>query len=233
MTKHPPDKAIPDEMLQLRKAPNSDKPGSYQPVIVFDNSVTNPGEILRGEVYFSGYGAIAQPKLHISGPRHVFSEEDSMWKQGFEEVFEGGNRLIKMGGTPQNGYAFGVIHLTAKIEAEGKVIFDMFSDINQNLNTIASEDRCPDAPLSFELRIKSNCRPGIYEISFVFTYFNGSEWMTAAQKTNFTVRNLLQRLDWRVATLALVAAAVSLTADLANAFDNILRILKWSFPPLF
>ena len=214
--------------VKKRSALNAEKPGSYQPVVVLENSVLNKNEILAGSVFFSGYGAISQPKLFFQGPTHVFSEVESSWHQGFDVIREEGKIRLIFAAKPMNEFVFGNVQLSAAVVTTDNTLdVDMFTDYRAGNSVIYSENRLVNPPVSFKLRVKNNCRPGTYEITFVFTYFNGESWVTATEKASMTVRSLLQRLDWRVATLAIFAAVVSMTADLETARQNVINLYKY------
>jgi hypothetical protein len=211
---------------EIRSASEAEHTGSYHPVLVLENSVTDPGETLKGDVFISGYGRISHAKLLVQGPVHVFSSDESAYRQGFEVVERNGRKTVVFAGRPLSGAVFGVLHLSAGVNIDGVVAVDMFSDINPGRNKIYSEDRVGHTPLSFELKIQKNCRPGTYELGFVLTYFNGEKWVSVPANSQFTIRNILQRYDRQIAFFAIFASTVSVLTNLSSVFSSVFRYFK-------
>ena len=240
---------MPVIALNPNRSPRSglyhDVTGSYQPVIVIDNTVADRDKLLKGRLYFSGYGRISQAKVAVFAPRNIFVESESRWKAGFKPVAANGlpvsqtNPAIgyEIGETVHNRSDVGVIHLSAAIIVQGQgPIVDLFSDSDANAqlndkHTIYSEMSNSTAPLSFELKIRKDCKPGTHEISIIFTYFDGENWKSVFFKAPFVVRNILQRYDWQIALTALSASAIAILVNLPTAVQRIAEFLKWSFPP--
>jgi hypothetical protein len=91
------------------------------------------------------------------------------------------------------------------------------------------------APLIWKLKTKEDTKPGKYKLNFVWTYYNGNEWVVDNEEIEITVMNWYQRYDKEIQLFSYVIAAMtflSLVKPTLNFFNPLWKILrrflKWS-----
>lgn len=185
----------------------AEKPGHYEPAIVLFESQVNPGEFVRGEIFITGYGEIGTSKLQFYPSPNVFDDAASIVEYGHTLKDD----FLTFGGNQHGFDATGI-----QVSFDGGVTLGwkeptMFFDLAYSaLPQLSTETKQGKAPVSFELKTRNKVRPGGYQIHFIFTYYNGSEWRATTQVVSFVVRNILQRHELGIAVVALIAAVAAI-----------------------
>lgn len=208
----------------------AEKPGRYVPVVRVHNQVIDPGESLKGDVFFTGYGEICIAKLQFTPSFGVFEEGGCTWWAGMTKEDQGdGRAVMRFGGEPHSlGSDHGAtIHLTSggiTTESWGRrtIFFDRAHSEN-SVPQVATECVIDKAPVEFKLKTLKRARPGAYSMRFVLTYFDGVEWQVAAHEEMFRIRNILDRWQATIAIVGAIAAASAII--LAGA-----EIYQWFLP---
>lgn len=223
---------------EKRNFTHASEPGSYQMALVLNNTKANPGGEIEGEIFISGYGQITDAKIMMYTPPQLFNSEESFFHTGFDLKMRGNVAEISQGGKETKGFAdaqqIGLSTLVRLTRDNRATELDMFSDADSRMHMVFSEARKPRAPVSFSLKLRKKIATGSFPLSIVFTYFNGEQWCTQLIEKDITIRNLVDRLDWRAALFLLFAAFISTAGDFENARTNITKLGSWiwdtSFP---
>jgi hypothetical protein len=214
--------------LELGQKPQqglgADTPGSYAPAVRLVRTRLDRGEDIVGEVFITGYGRIDSAKLVFYPSLGLIDQNLSTIRFGYEQVGD----LVYFGGQEEKVDERGItLSLVGGMVRAGWARPSLFFDMAQGvLPIIATEMTQKRAPVSFQLRIRTDARPGQYEFRFVLTYFNGLEWQTASETTNVVVRNLIQRYELQAAILASIAAVVGSIAAVVTIAPPIIWLIR-------
>jgi len=217
-----------------RKAPNADAPGSYTPVMCLD-----PGETVVGTMFFTGYGKIAGAKMVFYPATQIFEIDGCVIKFRDLQQRAGSNRsdfvTREFTGNDQGA----TIAFPLWPQPDGSSV-DYFFEVpgndrgtlrlhTENVTQVKPGDDF-SAPLSFRLRTRKTARAGTYPLTFVFTYFNGANWLTVSLGSTFTVRNILQRHENGFGIAAVVAAVATILAaglTAIDVWDKVVGLAMW------
>ena len=191
-----------------REGSEAARPGSYVPAVRLTQSRVDPGAMVEGDVFITGYGQIGFAKLAFYPSLGLINPLTSVVKFGYEkrdEVIFFGGQEAKCG---DDGF---IISLVGGVQVDGWAAPSMFFDLKKNaLPQIATETRQVRAPVSFVLQLRKDVRPGDYPLQFIMTYFNGESWCTATAIATVSVRNILQRWEIQAGLLAVAAALAAI-----------------------
>ena len=202
----------------------ADTAGSYAPAVRLVRTRLDRGEDIKGEIFVTGYGRIETAKLVFYPSLGLIDQESSTIRFGYEHVGD----LIYFGGQENKVDELGVtLSLVGGVMRQGWTRPSLFFDMAKGaLPIIATETTQKRAPISFNLRIRNDARPGDYQLRFVLTYFNGAEWRTATETANVVVRNLIQRYELQVAVVASFAAVLGSIAALVTIAPTLTWIAR-------
>lgn len=74
-------------------------------------------------------------------------------------------------------------------------------------------------PIRVVLKLVDDISPDLYDMNFVFTYFNGYYWDNSSLRISLTVRNVFQRNEKWVSILGIAAAIGSASGIIALAIS--------------
>lgn len=229
-----PDPELPHCSADLRKAPRSGeyatKPGSYEHIIQIDNQVLDPGENLKIEVFFTGYGFIESAKfMYMPSPKFI-DPDKSRIRAGLKQSTNGFvgflSDWVELSSirTNQEGHVIGLTGLKMDSWADDSQPTLFLDRSNQGMTEILwTESRVPNAPIEFEFRIDNNARPGDYTIDFGFSYYNGEKWISTQTTKSFHVRGIFERHAGIVAVIGLVASFAAVVGLLAQVVKFIFQ----------
>jgi hypothetical protein len=197
-------------------------PGAYRPVLRLFSQQVNPGEKLRLDVYITGYGEIGPAKLVFYPSLGVFETRESRMRTQLD-VKEG---VMTWGHQRVSVDEIGVqLALNGGLQNSRWDKPSMFFDISSaDPPQIITEMWLRHAPIEFDLKVRSNAKPGAYSLQLHMTYFDGESWQAVSEQVGFTVRNVLQRHEMLIAAIALAAAMVGGFADWKSALA---LVISW------
>ncbi len=183
--------------------PYANSEGSYMIVANADKEIIDPGELIKFEIYFTGYGFAERSKVFFATSSDFY---DTSYSQVFTDATVINNQLIygidsnylspyisgkifSMGGGQFTGY-------NGKIWKKPTPYFDIHPFDEQN-GTISSEAKLEKAPLEFHLKTKDNIAAGTYSVHFVYTYYDGLKWRNDEQTVSFQVRTWTD-IHWKL-----------------------------------
>jgi hypothetical protein len=203
-----------------RRGSFADRRGNYELAVLLHKPVLDPGDTVRIEVFFTGYGEIASPKLTFYPSDDVFDYNTSIVHFGMQ--IDG--NYLRFGGDQSHidGSGSTFILTGGPKPAHWKESTLFFDATDESQPQIATEKRLGQAPIDFNLVTKKTTRPGTYNLRFVFTYFDGTEWRSSAQDSQFTIRSLLQRNEGKVVLVGFLAAV----ATIISAIPAIIALLN-------
>jgi hypothetical protein len=188
------------------------KPGSYKLYLRATESVISPGDDLSVEVYISGFGESKLNKLVIQPSADIFDRSSS------HATWNWGNDRLDI--PPQ-----GITILNHPIEPSKELPNPL--SVPTEMWGGGNTEETTKPPITLRLKTKDTVRPGAYYLSFVFTYYDGEKWNTTSTKSNFTVRNILQRFQ----TAAGLFASIAAIATIISATYVAIEILsEWHMP---
>jgi hypothetical protein len=236
--------AVQSLALKPREKKYADSIGSYSLGIRVINPIVNPGEILKFELFISGYGRISTPGKIFMLPSSDFIDQDSdssfircgakfekdsirgeVWGFGGETYHIGNEGATLILGGPRN-----------PTWEECSFFIDAIREQDEFNNQILTETRphlpsgSMNAPISGSLKISKNARSGSHSISFVFSYFDGSKWRSETCSGNLTIRSFYQRNEMLVWTIGLLAGICSIIWNLFNILRFGIDKLKRAIP---
>jgi hypothetical protein len=222
-----PPRVVIDAARPAQKAPTADKPGHYELAVRLKSSMLNPGELVQGELFITGYGRLDGAKLTFYPSSGVFAE--------------GGMRITHDLRRAKGGVAFGgrtstipsdagcCVNLNEGWQLPGWKRPTLFFDTGgaPEAPQIATEATIQgEAPISFQLRIRRSARPGTYPLQFFLTYFDGESWQASVETVTFTVRTLVQRRETEIAIVAAVAAVVTVVPPIVDFVSWLIGLIR-------
>lgn len=211
-----------------RKAPNAEKPGSYQIATRTGKTTINAGDTLSFEQYLTGYGNIKTAKLQAYISTDAFDLEESYILSSLMQTNIDGGFKLTWGNNKDKLSETGFTCLMAGIQANGDDESTMVFDAS---NTSAApillcEQKLDHAPFEYSLKTKSALSPGDHYIDFYLTYFSGEKWITSKERVPFKIRNVFEKYAKTISTLALIASASGIIRFVAiPAYDYIKTLL--------
>ncbi|KFX63834.1 hypothetical protein KBK24_0119215 [Burkholderia sp. K24] len=212
-----------------------------------ETQIIDPGETVQGELFITGYGCIDGAKIVFYPATSVFEEGPSTvsWREitTFTEPTVHWQGTIRTFQPTEAGLTLQMKSRLQPADKQSDYFFDInpgqdFSGIQTEAVWEAGEQSEPHAPIFFELKTRRAVRPGTYPLTFVFTYFNGSEWVNQSQSASFTIRNVLQRneaLFGIAAYSAAIATVIAAILTLVDTWDKVkpllLGVRHFLFPP--
>ncbi len=191
---------------------NAEKVGAYEQCIKLITPVIYPGDIVRIEQYFTGYGEISGAKIAFYPSSEIFESVNSHIVNGIKKE----NDKLLYGASSHPFLDVGVIIAMNGIKNSAWIDDTQFFDIsNKPLPAIFTETKQGEAPFKYVLKTDKKIKPGPYYLEFVFTYFNGEKWVSTTKKIEFKVQNFLERHAFSIGLLATLA---SLSALIRFAF---------------
>lgn len=194
--------------MLYRKAPNADKPGSYQIATRAGKTTINAGDTLQFEQYITGYGNIRTAKIQAYISTAAFDLEtshilNSLVKTDTETGFtlNWGNQKDKL---TETGFTCLMAGVSAPGDDESTMIFDASPTSNEAI--LMSERKIEHAPFEYSLQTKKTVGPGDHYIDFYLTYFNGEKWTTSKERVSFRIRNIFERYAKTISVLALITS---------------------------
>jgi hypothetical protein len=181
--------------------------------------ILDPGDALRIELFFTGYGEINQAKLFFFPSDAVFDIQKSWVESGFHKTADGfawgGSRELFLNSEMAMLVSFQGLQLQGWTEKTS------FLDADAHVNVIATEMKyCGKAPLELSLQTAKNIKPGKYYIEFCFTYYDGQKWRSNTRRAEFTVRTFIERHQQKVAIWGIVASVSGLSLGVARFFSS-------------
>lgn len=212
---------IPENKPRVGK--NSDKSGAYQQCIKLITPVIHQGDKVELEHYFTGYGEIDGAKVAFYPSSEIFDDDNSFIINGIKE--EGGK--ILNGGNSHPFTDTGVIiHMQGIKKNDWKSSTQFFDITDGDLPQLYTEIKNEVAPIKYELTTKKSIKPGIYSLEFVFTYFNGSCWISSSKSIEFKVQNFLERYAIQIGMLAGLASLSALVRfAVIPLFNELVKIV--------
>lgn len=201
-----------------RMGAHAAEPGKYYPATRIDRPVVDPGEMVRVQVYISGYGRILGSKLHFAPPLNLLNSQDSRIRTDLK--MENGD--FKFGArTMMLDEAGSVLALNGGISFGGQPertnYFDAVPASADVVPPISTEQVWGDHTFAdYLLAIRKDARPNTYALFLTLTYFNGAEWQIAQHTFSITVRNFYQRRETAIAAVAVAAAAATVLQTLLS-----------------
>lgn len=195
---------------------NHNKPGHYEIVTRFNQSILDPGDTLEIEIYFTGYGKIEGAKLYVSASADVFVAETSKIYQGMEII---GERLVFGAHEVSFPSSVSIISFRGMSRPAWNMTTSFFDLMLGEPPTISTECKLERAPVELKLPLRNDVRAGSYYFTFVLTYYNGNKWVSAKNMVDFSVRNLLQRNEGKTAIIAFMAASFAIITGLISLTD--------------
>jgi len=212
----------------LRIGKFADKPGNYELVIRLQNPIVDPGDILKLEVFITGYGLIRKEKLVFYPSVDLFDNEKSKIRFGIGRKKDKPNLFIF--GTQERklkdvGITIGGM---GGIKKENWKEYTIFFDIvdSKEVPQISTETKQECAPVELDLKVSHSARAGIYYLSFNFSYFNGEQWKGSSKEVAFTIRNVLQRNETLAAFLAIFAATATICVGLKTFYPLLKDLIR-------
>lgn len=192
----------------LRKAPNGDKPGSYQIATRSGKTTINAGDTLQFEQFVTGYGNIKTAKIQAYISTDAFDLEksyilSSLVKTDTETGFtlSWGNQKDEL---TETGFTCLLAGISTPEDDESTMIFDASPTSNESI--LMSEKKAGHAPFEYHLQSKKNLSPGDHYIDFYLTFFNGEKWITSKERVSFKIRNVFERHAKTISALAVIAS---------------------------
>lgn len=215
---------LPD-LARPQMGEDADKAGAYAAVVRLGRSSVNPGELLEGDLFVTGYGQIDKAKLAFYPAADLVDTGGSTIRFGLEKLAN----TYSWGGQEASFEEHGlVISLTGGLRFPGaehpNLFFDMRADRLPQIVTETSQVR---PPVTFRLKLRKDATPGQHTLHFILTYFDGFEWQSAPSQVSFTVRNILQRHEGLAALLATLAAVVAIAPALPWLWAKGALVVGW------
>jgi hypothetical protein len=207
------------------KGQHGDKPGRYQPAARILRPLIDPGDALELEVFITGYGEITLAKLVFYPSPNIFTEASEVWNLGILD----GAKFTTTGRKPQKVTSHGsVISFEGGMGTTEWGRTTTFFDISKGSPPmISTEASLPDAPIVYRMITRKDVNPGTYQLQFLLSYFNGSDWNVSSQQVNFTIRNILQRHELLIAGIAVIAAIVTFIPGFADSASTLAETFAW------
>ena len=194
----------------------ADKPGTYKLVARSNRQLLDPGEDLWIEVFITGYGNIQAAKLVSSPDKESISGKESKVWFNLRET-EGKPHF---GGTEKE---FGEDGVTIDLGSGGLKLpkwdrSTLFVDVSKGPTPLILTERIlrhtnnpSNAPVTINLKLSKNARPGQHSLNLVLTYYNGECWCSSETTFHFVVRNFYQRHEIRLWKLGFFATLTGLS----------------------
>ena len=193
-----------------------DKCGHYELVPQLQKAELDPGDTLKIDLYFSGYGQIRGSKVY-------FSTVDSLFDTTSYTKFD----LNKHDSTLYWGYTTktlitpsrfefsltGMDNKSSKSWGLPTEYVDYPSDDSTKVDStdfaILTEVDMENPPFSIRLHTKKSAPPGNYVAEIVYTYFNGQEWQGQTQVINYKINNKFEQYPIWTWVIGFVVAVIA------------------------
>jgi hypothetical protein len=212
---------IPENKPRIGK--NSEKSGAYEQCIKLITPVIHQGDMVKLEQYFTGYGEIDGVKIAFYPSSEIFEGDSSFIINGIKK--EDGK--IMNGGNHHPFTDTGVImHMQGIEKSDWKSSTQFFDVSDGDLPQLYTETKQVVAPFQYDLKTKKSVKPGIYGLEFVFTYFNGSCWVSSTKNVEFKVQNFFERYANQIGILAVLASLSALVRfAVIPLFNELIKII--------
>ena len=209
----------------LRKAPNADKPGSYQIATRSAKTTINAGDTLHFEQFVTGYGNIRTAKIqayistdafHLGNSYILSSLVKTDTEKGF--ILSWGNQRDKL---TESGFTCLLAGISTSTDEESTMIFDASTTSNESI--LMSEKKIAHAPFEYHLQTKKNLSPGDHYIDFYLTFFNGEKWITSKERVSFRIRNVFERYSKTISALAVTASVAGIVRLVILPLYNLIK----------
>ncbi|SDY39806.1 hypothetical protein [Hymenobacter psychrophilus] len=198
------------ENTTARRGENGDKTGKYELIARIYDANIDPGDTVVVDIYITGYGQIANSKLALYPPISILADSGSAVSYGFDYQQE----RVRWGGHTTAVSERGIVLPTAGPDDEPWPGYTRFFDVSEDpaprIVTEASQGDNGTAPYTLNLRLSSRAKSGDYNVTLVFTYFNGETWQTSRADPKFAVRNVFERNERVISILGVLAAIGSI-----------------------
>lgn len=195
-----------------REGIHADSPGAYGLAIRLTNTVINPGDLLEGELFISGYGNISLSKLvFYPSPNLIDTNENASYiltglGDNNDNKAKWGNERISIS---HSGVALDLSESGLSLRNWERAT-PYFDTDTHPLPTIATERKLAgSAPMHLFLKTKKDALPGVYSLQFLYTYYDSQQWQNCLYEIQFTLRNFYQRHEIKVWLLGAFAALIS------------------------
>ena len=217
------------DLSNLRSEPHGYKPGNYELVLRASNPIIDAGDHVTIQVFITGYGDIHSPRFIFYPSPGLCDTPESKVKYGFQYDHEKNQFFFGTKTNPFDEYGFSISFGGIGFGEEPTMFFDSFDrslgkeppsplDYPRRLST---EMVYGTAPVEISLATKPDAIPGLYDLRFYFSYFNGNIWKTSKERVSITLRNRLQRHELAVAIVASIAAFLTILSLFANLVKQI------------
>ncbi|MDB5203280.1 MAG: hypothetical protein JWQ27_2689 [Ferruginibacter sp.] len=207
-----------------------DKPGSYDMVVECEKRVLDQRDSFKIDAYFTGYGQILASKVYITfggdiidtssyGLTSMSMEEGRIWwgkiKVPVKYHAKTNTIVITMSGV---GFP----------DSLGKESISSYIDSDQDSGhfLIMTEMNLENAPISLKLKLRDGVTPGLYEIAFYYTYFNGLEWKSAKVEIPIKVNSFGETHADQLIYAGLILAGIAVLPVIGPIFAPYSRLIK-------
>lgn len=184
---------------------NYDKPGYYQMALSANKTELNPGDTFDVSLYFTGYGEIGESKISLYPSQADIFNSNSFLIAGLGRDQNGnlywGTRNVPFNHGEWTVTMGGMLYDTTVGNRHTTYNLGYYLDASRASNSllILTEKYLRRAPVTMNMKLKNNIAPGNYNISFYYTYYNGSEWQGSTQQIAFKVNNLAEQYSVPIA----------------------------------
>lgn len=219
-----------DVQAKPRKARDAERTGSYGLAVRLSTTVVDPGETLTLEVYISGYGQIQGSKL-VFYPSPAIVARGSSCRFGLGPPDGEGLACFGFQKTDLdplgNTIVFGVEPLSLGAERPTMYVDARPAGDPHQISTETKSLPTNCAPVQVELVTRSDARPGMYSVQFLFTYFNGSAWANSSETVQFSVRSVYQRYEGWIWRAGAVVTVIAIPLGIGELCSRIGELCSW------
>jgi len=229
--------SLPIPSRSPRRAMYSAAQGAYSLVVRADRPVAYRGDVINLQLFISGYGKIFSPKLYIVMPKGFHDLEQSHLHYGFDKDTDGLYRfgvkkmpLVEVTTVILGGIKNSTWPIDEEWDGQHTLMFDARTPDPPGLPDpiVLTEQMTMDRPpVRMEIKLnslrfwqstpmkslnafKNRLRPGKYAVQFVFSYYNGNEWVSQPLVHELELHSWFKRrelLTWSI-TLGVAVSAV-------------------------
>jgi hypothetical protein len=206
---------------------NADRPGSYNLAVLLNKQSLNSGDSLKINVFFTGYGKIGLSKVYINLSELIFDANSN-----FSSSLSHENNLFQWGGQiSKTNLDHGmVINMSGGFSwhhNDTTIKYGLYLDHDSRPDNIAiiTEDYINNAPLTFNLKLKNDAKPGIYTMGLYYTYFNGIEWKGTTTEVEIKVNSFFEEHSDGFTILGFLIGIISIIP----VFDWIINFYRKKF----
>ncbi len=189
-----------ESLAKPRNKPNADSIGFYKLAYQIESNVLDPGDTLKVNLFFTGYGQIKNSKIYFLPSKHIFDTSSITTHSlgGYPNYPRWGDSTNAFNDYYTSTGPFDLTFNGGMTKREWKDTTP-YVDYNNNPHSldILTEQILDKPPITYLLKTKRNIRPGQYFINIYFTYFNGSTWQGDNVVIPYTITTWIQRNeDW-------------------------------------